>query len=289
MEKLQEAQRVFDKLSKDNITTISKEMKTLVGNHDISTIFFDSLFGLNSSNVEKSDIWELWIQCIPIFNQNTNDQFKKDIVHDSIQKFNSLIKGPDYKIHNQIMCSWFSCLLVDKFIKADQYSQIFRSIIKSNNFELTEKVSIIYSSLKISGETIDNKEHPLTECLFLFTYLKMQMEKCSLLLKTKIKDLFELRNFGWNLEEYESSIRNEGAIAKKEIQDYINEKKKIYDNLISFLFVFQSLSPATHSSKRFIKLYNIIKKKSNKPSQILKYSTYLKITKKFFFFFSKKK
>ena len=170
MEKLQEAQRVFDKLSKDNIATISKVMKTLVGNHDISTIFFDSLFGLNSSNVEKSDIWELWIQCIPIFNQNTNDQFKKDIVHDSIQKFNSLIKGPDYKIHNQIMCSWFSCLLVDKFIKADQYSQIFRSIIESNNLELTEKVSIIYSSLKISGETIDNKEHPLTECFF-FIYI----------------------------------------------------------------------------------------------------------------------
>lgn len=209
--KQQEAQRAFNRLNRSNAPSIASEMKKLVGNNDISEIFIKAL-ALYDDKIEQLDVWEYWIKLLPELNKGTNNEFRNVIVKDTKKRFDSLCTKKEECMSYQIIGCWLSCLLVVDFITSKEYINFMHKIIKLDFLKINDVVSAVQSSLYISGKKIDNERNPLTDCWFLFSFLQMMLKehftKYSFL-KIKILDLFELREVGWNHEEYKKKFESE--------------------------------------------------------------------------------
>lgn len=203
--KLQQARLSFNRLNKNNVSSVAHEMKKNVDNHAISDIFFDAILSLMADQPEKFDVWEYWILLLPELNKN-NDEFKKNIVKDTYSKFDSLIqKKSDSETFQKFGC-WLSCLLVSKFINSNEYSSFLHKVIQYYHLNVAGAVSVIHSSLIISGKTIDDKKCPLYGCWFLFTFLKMKSSQCPNYIKFKVIDLFELRKYDYDKKRLQSEL-----------------------------------------------------------------------------------
>lgn len=225
-----DAQKEFNKLNRKNARDIAINMTSRIECPEISSIFFEAIDLLLSDQPERNDQWEYWINLLPQLNMCTKKKFQEHIIKKTNDEFNELIQKNKFNetdISNlQKIGCWISCLLVNDFIDGKKYAQMLHTVIKK--LKLSEAAAVIHSSLSISGRRIDSQESPLFECWFLFTFLRMNMSKCTSFLRCQIIDLFELRHFEWNkarlqdhLDNY-SNIRNPSEIKKTQNNTKIN-------------------------------------------------------------------
>ena len=157
----EKARRSFNRLNLFNARSVAAEMVDYVDSSEISNIIFDAIYYLIDDNTEKNDQWNYWIKLLPEINKKKKD-FQENICNKTMDEFNKLLQKYKYKFEETDMFNfqkigcWISCLLATNFLSSKKYAQILHTVIL--NLKIPQSASVIYSSLIISGETIDKQK-----------------------------------------------------------------------------------------------------------------------------------